>query len=236
MRIIRVKDYEEMSSVAATYLLGAMLRPGRQNISITGGSTPKRMYELLVPQVAGKTDRFADVHFFNFDEIPYRAEDREGVTISGLRSAFLTPAGIAEENVHRLDQHNYETQDERLAAMGGLDLIVLGLGWDGHFCGNLPGTTAFGDGTVRVECDEAMRERLVDEFERGIVDVPDYYITMGPRAIMAARELVMIASGEKKAAAVAKLLAGEVTPEWPSTILTLHPNFTLIADEAALGA
>ena len=74
----------------------------------------------------------------------------------------------------------------------------------------------------------------VVEFERGEVDVPDYYITMGPRAIMAARELVMIASGEKKAKAVAKLLSGEVTEEWPSTVLTLHPHFTLIADEAAL--
>lgn len=235
MRIIKVKDYEEMSSVAASYLLGAMYRPGRQNISITGGSTPKRMYELLVPQVSGK-QHFSNVHFYNFDEIPYRTEDREGVTISGLRKSFLTPASICEDNIHPLDQHNYTTQDERLAKDGGLDLIVLGLGWDGHFCGNLPGTTAFGDGTVRVECDDRLKSRLVDEFENGAADVPDYYITMGPRAIMTARELVMIASGTKKAKAVAHLLSHQVCAEWPSTVLTLHPNFTLIADEEALGA
>lgn len=235
MRIIKVKDYEEMSCVAASYLLGVMYRPGRQNISITGGSTPKRMYELLVPQVSGK-QHFSNVHFYNFDEIPYRTEDREGVTISGLRRSFLTPANICEDNIHLLNQHNYTTQDERLAIAGGLDLIVLGLGWDGHFCGNLPGTTAFGDGTVRVECDEQLKSRLVDEFENGAADVPDYYITMGPRAIMAARELVMIASGAKKAKAVAHLLSNQVCSEWPSTVLTLHPNFTLIVDEEALGA
>ncbi len=161
MRLISVADYEEMSQAGASMLLGAMYGEGRVNLSITGGSTPRRMYELLVPQVAGKK-QFSNVHFYNFDEIPYRAEDREGVTISGLR------------------------------------------------------------------------ERLVDEFENGMADVPDYYITMGPRSIMAARELVMIASGEKKAKAVAKLLSGEVTEEWPATVLTLHPHFTLIADEAAL--
>lgn len=233
MRLISVADYEEMSQVGASMLLGAMYGEGRVNLSITGGSTPRRMYELLVPQVAGKK-QFSNVHFYNFDEIPYRAEDREGVTISGLRQLFLTPAGIAEENIHPLDQHNYTSQDERLAAEGGLDMIILGLGWDGHFCGNLPGTTHFGDATTRVPCDDRLRERLVDEFENGMADVPDYYITMGPRSIMAARELVMIASGEKKAKAVAKLLSGEVTEEWPATVLTLHPHFTLIADEAAL--
>lgn len=234
MRVIAVEDYEEMSQVAAEYVLGAMYRPGRVNLSITGGSTPRRMYEIMVPRVAGKK-QFGNVHFYNFDEIPYRAGNREGVTISGLRKLFLTPAGIDESRIHKLDPSNYQAQDARIQADGGLDMVVLGLGRDGHFCGNLPGTTMFGDGTVRVECDEAMRERLVDEFENGIVDVPDFYITMGPRSIMASRELLMIASGEKKAAPVAKLLSGEVDSAWPATVLTLHPNFTLIADRAALG-
>lgn len=234
MRVIVVEDYEEMSQVAAEYVLGVMYRPGRVNLAITGGTTPKRMYEIMIPRVVGK-EQFKDVHFYNFDEIPYREENREGVTISGLRSLFLTPAGIAEERIHRLDPSNYRKQDERIAADGGLDMIVLGLGWDGHFCGNLPGTTSFGDVTTRVECDETMRERLVDEFENGIVDVPDYYITMGPRSIMAAHELLMVASGEKKRAAVAKLLSGEVDQAWPATVLTLHPNFTIVVDKAALG-
>ena len=234
MRVIAVEDYEEMSQVAAEYVLGVMYRSGRVNLAITGGTTPKRMYEIMIPRVAGK-EQFREVHFYNFDEIPYREGDREGVTITGLRNLFLTPAGISEERIHRLDPSNYQMQDERIAAAGGLDMIVLGLGWDGHFCGNLPGTTTFGDITTRVECDEAMRERLVDEFENGIVDVPDFYITMGPRSIMAAHELLMGASGEKKRAAVAKLLSGEVDQAWPATILTLHPNFTLIVDKAALG-
>lgn len=235
MRVIAVADYEEMSQVAASMVLGCMYRPGRVNLSITAGSTPVRTYELLAPQVRGKA-QFENVHYYNFDEIPYRSEDREGVTMSELRRLYFGPADVPEERIHALDQRNWETQDAHIAAAGGLDMILLGLGWDGHFCGNLPGTTHFGDATTRVPCDAALRERIARNFERGIVDAPDYYITMGPRSIMAARELVMIASGEQKAAPVARLLSGEVTEAWPATVLTLHPHFTLIADEAALSA
>jgi len=151
-----------------------------------------------------------------------------------LRKQFLTPAGIPEENIHKLDHTNYQTQDERIKADGGLDAVILGLGWDGHFCGNLPHTTKFGDGTSRVECDEYLRSRLVEEFENGEEDVPYYYVTMGPRSIMQARNIVMIASGKRKAEPVKKLLSGVVDQDVPATILTLHPHFTLIADEEAM--
>lgn len=233
MKVIKVKDYEEMSQVAAENVLGYMYKEGRVNLSITGGTTPKRMYEILVPRVKGK-EQFKDIHFYNFDEIPYRKEDREGVTISGLRELFLTSAEIKEENIHKLDHANYTTQDERIKEDGGLEMVILGLGWDGHFCGNLPQTTKFGDLTSRVECDQRLHDRILEEFNNVEEDVPDYYITMGPRSIMQARNIVMIASGKKKAEAVKKLLSLEVDENVPATILTLHPHFTLIADEEAL--
>lgn len=233
MKVIKVKDYEEMSQVAAENILGYMYKEGRVNLSITGGTTPKRMYEILVPRVKGK-EQFKDVHFYNFDEIPYRKEDREGVTISGLRELFLTPAEIKEENIHKLDHANYTMQDERIKEDGGLEMVILGLGWDGHFCGNLPQTTKFGDLTSRVECDQRLHDRILEEFNNVEEDVPDYYITMGPRSIMQARNIVMIASGKKKAEAVKKLLSLEVDKNVPATILTLHPHFTLIVDEEAL--
>ncbi len=231
MKVIKVKDYEEMSQVAVQILLGYMYKDGRVNLSITGGTTPKRMYEILVPYVKDKK-QFENVHYYNFDEIPFKEENREGVTISGLRKLFLTPANIKEENIHKLDQFNYEVKDEMIKKDGGLDCILLGLGWDGHFCGNLPHTTKFGDGTVRVNCDEKLKERLIDEFDDP-KDIPDYYITMGPRSIMQAKNLVMIASGTKKADAVKHLISGEIDENYPATLLTLHPNFTLIIDEDA---
>ena len=233
MKMIIGKDVEEMSQVAAGYVMSYMYQDReRVNLSITGGTTPQRMYEILVPMVKDKK-QFQHVHFYNFDEIPYRKEDREGVTISGLRDAFFTPAHIKEEQIHKLDQFNYQTQDERIEKDGGLDMVILGVGADGHFCGNLPQTTKFGDLTTRVENDQRLKARILPEFHNVEEDVPEYYITMGPRSIMRARHIVMIASGVKKAGIIKTLLEQVVDQDVPASILTLHPHFTLIVDEEA---
>ena len=233
MKMIIGKDVEEMSQVAAGYVMSYMYQDReRVNLSITGGTTPQRMYEILVPMVKDKK-QFQHVHFYNFDEIPYRKEDREGVTISGLRDAFFTPAHIKEEQIHKLDQFNYQTQDECIEKDGGLDMVILGVGADGHFCGNLPQTTKFGDLTTRVENDQRLKARILPEFHNVEEDVPEYYITMGPRSIMRARHIVMIASGVKKAGIVKTLLEQVVDQDVPASILTLHPHFTLIVDEEA---
>lgn len=233
MKMIIGKDVEEMSQVAAGYVMSYMYQDReRVNLSITGGMTPQRMYEILVPMVKDKK-QFQHVHFYNFDEIPYRKEDREGVTISGLRDAFFTPAHIKEEQIHKLDQFNYQTQDERIEKDGGLDMVILGVGADGHFCGNLPQTTKFGDLTTRVENDQRLKARILPEFHNVEEDVPEYYITMGPRSIMRARHIVMIASGVKKAGIIKTLLEQVVDQDVPASILTLHPHFTLIVDEEA---
>ena len=233
MKMIIGKDVEEMSQVAAGYVMSYMYQDReRVNLSITGGTTPQRMYEILVPIVKAKK-QFQHVHFYNFDEIPYRKEDREGVTISGLRDAFFTPAHIKEEQIHKLDQFNYQTQDERIEKDGGLDMVILGVGADGHFCGNLPQTTKFGDLTTRVENDQRLKARILPEFHNVEEDVPEYYITMGPRSIMRARHIVMIASGVKKAGIIKTLLEQVVDQDVPASILTLHPHFTLIVDEEA---
>lgn len=231
MKLIISKDENEMAEIAVGYMLSYMYQEKRVNLAITGGTTPVKMYEKLIPLVKDKK-QFSQVHYYNFDEIPYRKEDREGVTISTLRELYFSPAHIDEAQIHKLDQFNYASQDQNIAEAGGLDMIVMGVGADGHFCGNMPGTTKFGDSTTRVECDEMMKKGIRREFTRD-EDVPDYYITMGPRSIMQAKHLVMIACGKKKAPIIKKLVEGVVDPNIPSSLLTLHPHFTLILDEEA---
>lgn len=88
MKLIVTEDYEEMSLVACHHLLGYITMPRRMNLAVTAGSTPKRMYEHLVAAIKGKS--FYDrVNYYNFDEIPFRGQQREGVTISNLRQLFL---------------------------------------------------------------------------------------------------------------------------------------------------
>lgn len=90
MKLIVTEDYAEMSTVASHHVLGYITAPRRVNLAVTAGSTPKKMYEHLTAAVKGKSF-YSQVHYYNFDEIPFRGQDREGVTISNLRSLFFTP-------------------------------------------------------------------------------------------------------------------------------------------------
>ena len=148
---------------------------------------------------------------------------------------YFDPANIKREKIHVLDWTNYETQDQRIAADGGLDFVLLGVGADGHFCGNLPDTTKFGDLTSRVAEDATpdMVQVLLNEVGGVEEKRPDFYVTMGPKSIMQIKKLVMIANGTAKAEIVKKLVEGIVTEEVPSTLLTTHPDFTLIVDAEA---
>ena len=93
MKLIITEDYQEMSRVAAHHLLGYMSKMRRVNLAITAGSTPKGMYEYLTTLVKGKP-WYDNCYFYNFDEIPFRGKEGEGVTITNLRNLFFTPAGI----------------------------------------------------------------------------------------------------------------------------------------------
>ncbi|WP_207694703.1 hypothetical protein DOK67_0000507 [Enterococcus sp. DIV0212c] len=232
MKVIVVKDYDELSKVAAQMLIGEMFqRHERVNLAITAGTTPIGMYEKLVDEVKGKS-YFDNVHYYNFDEIPYKSGCREGVTIGDLRELYFTPAAIPEERIHILDGENYEEQDKRVAEAGGLDAILLGIGADGHYCGNLPGTTKFTDFTTKVVCDEAMKERIAPHFENR-AETPDFYVTMGPRSVMNARHLILFASGKKKAKIMKAFVEGAIIDEIPASILKMHPHLTVILDEEA---
>lgn len=234
MRVIRTASLQEMNEVGAQYLLGAMHTQHRTNIAITAGSTPKGVYDVMIPLVKDK-DYFDNVHYYNFDEIPFKGEDGYGVTMTNLNKLYFDPANISREKIHVLDWTNYETQDERIAEDGGLDFVLLGVGADGHFCGNLPGTTKFGDLTSRVDEDATpdMVDVLLSEVGGVEEKRPDFYVTMGPKSIMQIKKLVMIANGKAKAGIVKKLVEGLVTEDVPATLLTTHPDFTLIVDAEA---
>lgn len=233
MQFYRAKTEKDLGELTASLLLGEMMSSNRVNLAITGGTSPKEVYKSLIPKVKG-TDYLKNAHFYNFDEIPYRKEDREGITISEIKKVFLEPAGVKPENIHKLDQHNYKNQDQRVFNDGGMDVMFIGVGNDGHYCGNLPGTTKFGDWTSRIENTQELRERELGEFPSGdINDVPDYYVTMGPRSVMAAKKIIMIATGTRKKEIVKTLMDGVVDMNIPATLLTLHPGFVLIADDDA---
>lgn len=234
MKLIVAEDYEEMSLIASHHVLSYITASTRMNLAITAGNTPKKMYEHLTAALLKGKSFSSLAHYYNFDEIPFRGQEREGVTISNLRKLFFTPAQIAEEKIHKLSHENFMHYDHQLQEDGGLDLIVMGLGADGHFCGNLPNTTRFHDATVEVPIVGNIVS-LIARAEMGgnVSMVPDSYVTMGPKSVMAAKNLLLIVNGEAKAQALKQVIEGEVSELVPASVLKLHPSLIVIADKAA---
>ncbi|MGC6770124.1 glucosamine-6-phosphate deaminase [Enterococcus sp. LJL128] len=234
MKIIVEKDYEGMSSRVSEKLIEAIYGGSFQNISVTAGSSPIRAYEIASAHIRNHEIN-PQITFFNFDEIPFKKSGGDGVTITNLKKSFFEKAGIADEQLHKLTMENYQTHDAYLESIGGIDIVFLGIGADGHFCGNLPNTTKFGDQTsfVSIDARPDMKDILLGEVEGAAEELPEGYVTMGPRSIMNIPEVIMMASGKGKAAIIKKAFFGSVTEAVPSSVFQLHPNFTLILDKEA---
>ncbi|MBL1228324.1 glucosamine-6-phosphate deaminase [Enterococcus sp. BWB1-3] len=229
MKIIVESDFNSMSETAKNILLGHMAKTGRVNLSITGGNTPVKVYKKMVKVVKGSSN-YDNVHYYNFDEIPVEGQ-KEGITMSDLRRLYLTPAGIDEKNIHPLTLENYETQDRSIEEAGGLDAMLIGLGKDGHFCGNMPGTTTFNTLTHKVTVTGEESWFVPEMMEKGLE-----FVTMGPVSVMRVKHLVLIVNGAEKAEMVSRVLTGPIGEDRPASILQLHPNLTVILDKEAAGA
>ena len=130
---------------------------------------------------------------------------------------------------HDADAREY---DKMIEAAGGIDVQVLGIGNNGHIGFNEP-DDHFSKGTHCVDLTESTiqaNSRLFDSID----DVPRQAYTMGTQTIMYARMILVVANGEAKAQAVHDMCFGPVTPECPASILQLHTNCVVVADEAAL--
>lgn len=235
MRIIIEKDYDAMSKLAAAVLLGHMMRDGRVNISITAGRSPKLMYEKYInPELKGK-EWFSNVHFYSFDETPIYTPDGKKVSgdnSSALIDCFFTPAQILNHQIHLMNEENYANYDQMIDEVGGLDMMLIGLGDDGHFCANMPECTKFNQYSYKVKLtnqypwNEPYQKSLHGNYS-------DYMFSMGPRSVMKVRHLVLIVNGKAKAEIVRAALEGEVREDIPASVLQLHPNLTVILDQDA---
>ena len=144
---------------------------------------------------------------------------------------------IAKNNIHILDGEvtNIDKEctqyEEKIKKAGGIDLQILGIGVNGHIGFNEPDVN-FEAETHLVNLDENTIQAN-SRFFKSIKDVPTKAISMGIKTIMQSRRIVLLASGENKASAIAKAVNGKICPEVPASILQLHPDVTLIVDAAA---
>jgi glucosamine-6-phosphate deaminase len=236
-RLVVVPDYDAMSRAAADIVTETVnARPGTA-ISVPTGSTPVGMFRELVARVESGDLSFDQTQLFCLDEyVGVTAEDPNSLT-GWLYANFLTPARIPAANIHTLPATapdltaaaaGYEAE---IAAAGGLELAVLGLGGNGHIAYNEPGSP--GDSRTRVL---SLTEESIEQ-ARGYFQgrtVPTEAITVGVGTLLESRNIVLMVSGASKAEVLRQSLRGPQTPDVPASFLQRAPDrLTVIADEAA---
>ncbi|WP_041618839.1 6-phosphogluconolactonase [Spiroplasma taiwanense] len=143
MNLIVKNDYEEMSEYTAKILYDILITNEPLNIALTGGKTPIRAYEILAEMLKNK--KIVNKKIYNFDEIEYKnSEIKFGATKNELRQIILDKIDLSQSSFIHLNTKNYEQWNDIVKSNGGLDIIFIGLGADGHFCGNLSGEVEFG--------------------------------------------------------------------------------------------
>ena len=232
------KDYQDVSRKAANIMSAQIIMKPNAVLGLATGSTPVGLYKQLIEWYNKGDLDFSQITSVNLDEYKGLSGDNDQsyryfmntnlfdhVNID--KNKTYVPNGLEEDSDKACADYN-----EIIRSVGGIDIQLLGIGGNGHIGFNEP-DQVFTKGTHCVDLAESTIEAN-KRFFASADDVPRQAFTMGICDIIQAKKVVMVVSGEDKADAVQKAFFGPVTPEVPASILQLHPDFTLVADEAAL--
>lgn len=238
MEIRKVKNYDEMSKLAAERMAEKLKHIEKPILGLATGSTPEGLYKCLIEKYEQKEISFQQVTTFNLDEYVGISKDDPNSYHYFMAEKLFNHVDIVPDHTHVPSGEvsnaveECENYEKKIRDAGGIDMQILGIGLNGHIGFNEPGTS-FESRTHVIDLDESTRQAN-SRFFSSIDEVPKQAITMGIATIMESKEILLLVSGEAKADILAKVINGDVTEEIPATILQQHPNVTIIADEAAL--
>jgi len=236
MRVVIARDAEHLGETAADLVRDRLLARPELAMAVPAGRTPRRMYRVLEARQAHVPVDYSRMRVFSVDELCPPAPS-DGYFWRQICREFLVWAQVSPERCHPFSVDaadldamcaDYEAQ---ISAVGGLDLVMLGLGPNGHLASNEP-PAAFESLTRPVRLLASTVEYiLTDEVIQG--EVCDRAVTLGLTTILAAREVVVLVSGRAKREPLRRLLHGPITPDLPASVLQAHPACTILADRDA---
>lgn len=238
MRIIEAKDYQDVSRKAADIIGAQIILKPDCVLGLATGSTPIGAYKHLTERCTSGELDFSQVSTVNLDEYKGLNKENDQSYYYFMHKHLFDHVNIDEAHTHLPNGMEPDSGKEckryekLIASMGGIDLQLLGLGHNGHIGFNEP-ASAFCRETQCVNLTESTIEAN-KRFFASANDVPKQAYTMGIKTIMQARKILVAVSGEDKAEITAKALLGDVTPEVPASILQMHPDVIVVADQAAL--
>ena len=234
MKIIVCKDYDEASEKAAEIVIALVKSNPKAVLGLPTGTTPLGLYKRLIKDHKENGTSYKEIKTANLDEYKGLDITSEQSYIYFMRHNLFDGLDIDLKNTH-IENGAAKDGDKECAEYDALletmvqDLQVLGIGSNGHIGFNEP-DTPFDMGTHTVK----LTENTIKDNSRlfnSIDEVPRYAYTMGPKNIMNAKKILMIATGKNKAKAVYNMIKGKVDPSTPASVLQNHPDCTVILDE-----
>ena len=238
MRIIKAKDYEEMSRKAASVIAAQVIAKPDSVLGLATGGTPVGTYAKLVEWYNNGDLDFSDITTVNLDEYRGLPRTNEQSYWYFMHDNLFNHVNIKPERINLPNGENTDADaacaeyNEILHSVGAIDLQLLGIGSDGHIGFNEPADHF----PLETHCVD-LEESTIEDNKRFFAnkdEVPRQAYTMGIKTIMQAKKVLMVANGKNKAEIIKKAFFGPVTPEVPASILQMHPDFILVADEDAL--
>jgi len=237
VKIRKANDLEEIGKLAADEFEAVIKAKPACVIGLATGSTPLPLYrELAERNARGELD-FSRVKSANLDEYKGLRPDHPQSYRRFMNENLFDLINIKSENTHVPDGMAEDVEkmcadyEYLIEELGGIDIQLLGIGHDGHIGFNEP-CDHFPTCTHEVVLEKITREAN-KRFFNSIDEVPTCAFTMGIGTVMAAKKIVMIATGADKAGIVRDAFFGPVTPRVPASVLQFHNDVTLIVDEAA---
>lgn len=239
MKIIRAKDYQDMSRKAANIISAQVIMKPDCVLGLATGGTPVGTYAQLVDWYNKGDLDFSEVTTVNLDEYRGLPKEHPQSYWYFMNENLFSKVNIDPAKTNLPDGTNLDTAAECaryngiIHKLGGIDLQLLGIGPNGHIGFNEPGE-AFELETHCIDLAPTTIEANKRFFDGNETLVPKQAYTMGIKTIMQARKVLVVANGLAKAKAVKAVVSGPVTPECPGSILQMHPDCILVADEEAL--
>jgi glucosamine-6-phosphate deaminase len=219
-------------------IVAALARNPRLVLGLPTGRTPIAFYHELASRVERGEADLSQATTFNLDEFVGISARHPGSFRSFMTTHLFGRVNLSPERIHFLDGAVSDTEAEcaryerEIAAAGGIDILILGLGTNGHIGFNEP-APALPARTHRVTLEPDTRDGNADLFGGDPAAVPPEALSMGIATILHARQVILVANGRAKAAVVERLVRGPVTPALPGSFLQVHPDVEIMLDAAA---
>lgn len=234
MKFIFAKNKEEVAEIGSRIFIDAIKVQPNIHLCLATGSTPVDMYQKLIEANKAGEITFKDVQTFNLDNyIGIPVEDENNYE-AFMRDNLFDHIDLPRENWRvptsdpKIAEEFCQTYEAEIDKMG-IDLCLLGIGENGHIAFNEP-SDAFNPYTQIVNLTQDTIE-VNSRFFENIEDVPTQAVSMGIGSIMKAKKIVLLATGEKKAPAMERLFKEKIVdPQFPVSMLYLHPDVTIITD------